>query len=51
MAPHAGEIKMMRVVVREDFSKQRCDALVMDIKMALEVLSEMDKKTMEKYKE
>ena len=42
-------MKMMRVVVREDFSKQRCDALVMDIKMALQVLGEMDKKTMERY--
>ncbi len=51
MAPHSEQLKMMRVVVREDFSKSRCDALVMDIKMALQVLSEMDKKTMERYKE
>lgn len=42
---------MMRVVVREDFSKQRCDALVNDIKMALHALGEMDKKSVEKYKE
>lgn len=51
MAPHANKVKMLRVVVREDFSKQRCDSLVIDIKMALQVLSEMDKKGMEKYRE
>ncbi|ETN37940.1 glutamate decarboxylase [Cyphellophora europaea CBS 101466] len=49
MAPHSEKLKMMRVVVREDFSKQRCDALVIDIRMALKVLGEMDKKTMERY--
>ena len=49
MAPHSESLKLMRVVVREDFSKQRCDSLVTDIKMALQVLGEMDKKTMEKY--
>lgn len=51
MAPHSEKMKMMRVVVREDFSKQRCDSLVTDIKLALKTLSEMDKKSMEKYKE
>lgn len=49
MAPHSDKMKMMRVVVREDFSKQRCDSLVIDIKMALETLKEMDRKSMEKY--
>jgi glutamate decarboxylase len=49
MAPHSERLKMMRVVVREDFSKARCDSLVMDIKMALQTLGEMDKKTMERY--
>ncbi|KIW88911.1 glutamate decarboxylase [Cladophialophora bantiana CBS 173.52] len=51
MAPHSESLKLMRVVVREDFSKQRCDSLVTDIKMALQVLGEMDKKTMERYQE
>jgi len=41
----------MRVVVREDFSKSRCDSLVTDIKMALQVLGEMDRKTMERYQD
>ena len=49
MAPDAGKLKMMRVVVREDFSRSRCDALVMDIKMAVESLSKMDKKTIDTH--
>jgi len=40
-----------QVVVREDFSKQRCDSLVSDIKMALSTLVEMDKAQVEKYKQ
>jgi glutamate decarboxylase len=51
MAPHSEKLKLMRVVVREDFSKSRCDSLVTDIKMALQVLGEMDRKTMERYQE
>jgi len=51
MAPHSEKMKLMRVVVREDFSKNRCDTLVADIKLALQVLSEMDKRTMEKYQD
>lgn len=49
MAPHSEKLKMMRVVVREDFSKSRCDALVMDFKMALKTLAEMDKRQVEAY--
>lgn len=44
MAPNSGQLKMMRVVVREDFSRPRCDALVQDIKLALDTLNEMDGK-------
>jgi len=51
MAPHSERMKLMRVVVREDFSKNRCDTLVADIKLALQVLGEMDKRTMEKYQD
>lgn len=49
MAPHSDKMKMMRVVVREDFSKSRCDALVTDIKLALNTLIEMDKAQIEKF--
>ncbi|KAL8642101.1 MAG: hypothetical protein Q9228_001186 [Teloschistes exilis] len=51
MAPHSESLKLMRVVVREDFSRSRCDALVKDIKLALQTLDEMDKKTVEKHQE
>jgi glutamate decarboxylase len=51
MAPHSEQLKLMRVVVREDFSKNRCDSLVADIKLALKTLNEMDKKAVENYQE
>jgi len=42
MAPHAEKMKLMRVVVREDFTRSRCDALIHDFKLALDVLNSMD---------
>jgi glutamate decarboxylase len=48
MAPHTKDLKMLRVVVREDFSKSRCDQLLCDIKLCMEVLDEMDKETIKK---
>ncbi|KAL9624651.1 MAG: hypothetical protein Q9204_007857 [Flavoplaca sp. TL-2023a] len=50
MAPHSENLKMMRVVVREDFSRARCDTLVQDIKLALQILKAMDQKTVETRK-
>jgi glutamate decarboxylase len=44
MAPHTEDLKLLRVVVREDFSKSRCDQLIDDIKIVLGVLDEMDAK-------
>ncbi|KAK9328902.1 pyridoxal phosphate-dependent transferase [Lipomyces starkeyi] len=52
MAPHTEDLKMLRVVVREDFSKSRCDQLLTDIKLCLQVLDGMDReqiKTREQY--
>ncbi|KAK4697647.1 glutamate decarboxylase, partial [Lecanoromycetidae sp. Uapishka_2] len=49
MAPHSEKLKLMRVVVREDFSRARCDTLISDIKLSLESLKEMDKGTIEKH--
>ncbi|KAK9364492.1 pyridoxal phosphate-dependent transferase, partial [Lipomyces kononenkoae] len=52
MAPHTEDLKMLRVVVREDFSKSRCDQLLTDIKLCLQVLDDMDReqiKTREQY--
>jgi glutamate decarboxylase len=42
MAPHSNKLKLMRIVVREDFSKSRCDALICDIKAAVENLDKLD---------
>lgn len=49
MAPHTDDLKMLRVVVREDFSKSRCDQLLADIKLCMQVLDAMDPKEIEKH--
>ncbi|APA07666.1 hypothetical protein sscle_03g024360 [Sclerotinia sclerotiorum 1980 UF-70] len=51
MAPKTENLKMLRVVVREDFSKSRCDQLLNDIKLCCSVLNEMDKETIKKNQE
>lgn len=50
MAPHSEKLKLMRIVVREDFSRSRCDSLLFDIKNGLDVLEKMDAKMIERYK-
>ncbi|KAL4939401.1 hypothetical protein BDV06DRAFT_37183 [Aspergillus oleicola] len=49
MAPNSNELKLMRVVVREDFTMSRCDQLLSDMKLALKSLSDMDKAMLERY--
>ena len=49
MAPHSEKLKLMRVVVREDFSRARCDTLISDIKQSLDALKDMDAKTVEQH--
>ena len=50
MAPHSEKLRMMRVVVREDFSRSRCDALIENLKLAMSELHKMDeKKILEHY--
>lgn len=49
MAPHSEKLRMMRVVVREDFSRSRCDALIADLKLAMHELSKMDEKKVLKH--
>ncbi|KAI8634323.1 glutamate decarboxylase [Xylariaceae sp. FL1651] len=51
MAPHTDNLKMLRVVVREDFTKNRCDALICDIKLSQGLLEEMDKETIKNQEE
>jgi glutamate decarboxylase len=51
LAPHANKLKMMRVVVREDFSRSRCDALIADISLAYKELCKLnDSNLLEAYK-
>lgn len=42
---------MLRVVVREDFTKSRCDALIADFKLAITALDKLDKKKLQEHKE
>jgi len=47
MAPHSEKLKLMRVVVREDFSRSRCDSLVADIRSAVLTCRKMDPANLE----
>uniref|UniRef100_A0A1Y1LZZ7 Glutamate decarboxylase n=1 Tax=Photinus pyralis TaxID=7054 RepID=A0A1Y1LZZ7_PHOPY len=38
MAPETEQMKMMRIVVREDFSRSRCELLIKDIKLCSQLL-------------
>ena len=52
MAPHTEKMKMLRVVVREDFTRSRCDMLLQDIKLCCKVLNDSNKeqlKAQEQY--
>lgn len=51
MAPHSEGLKLMRVVVREDFSRARCDSLVKDIKQAVNTLNGIDAKNIEEQQQ
>ena len=51
MAPHSNKLKLMRVVVREDFSKSRCDALICDVKFAVATLDKLDEEKVKAHEE
>jgi glutamate decarboxylase len=51
MAPNVEHIKMLRVVVREDFSRSRCEILVKDIIAALRALDTSDREAVAKRRE
>ena len=51
MAPHTNGLKMLRVVVREDFSRARCDDLISDIKLCMGMLDKADRETVEKQRQ
>ncbi|KAI8333421.1 glutamate decarboxylase [Chlamydoabsidia padenii] len=50
MAPKLEHKKLLRVVVREDFSRSRCELLLRDITAALKSLDVIDQKTVEAYR-
>lgn len=49
MAPNSSQMKLMRIVVREDFTTHRCMLLIKDIKQALKSLDDMDHMTVQRY--
>ncbi|KKK26074.1 hypothetical protein ARAM_005918 [Aspergillus rambellii] len=49
MAPKSNQLKLMRVVLREDFTAHRSGILVQDIQMAMKWLEEMDETTIQRY--
>ncbi|EGO56717.1 glutamate decarboxylase [Neurospora tetrasperma FGSC 2508] len=51
MAPKTEGLKMLRIVVREDFSRNRCDGLISDIRSCQGILEQMDKETVKKQQE
>ncbi|GJC83577.1 glutamate decarboxylase 1 [Colletotrichum liriopes] len=51
MAPKTNDLKMLRVVVREDFSKSRCDALITDIKLCMGLLEQMDQASVKRQQD
>ncbi|CAO3653715.1 unnamed protein product [Mucor hiemalis] len=51
MAPNVEHIKMLRVVVREDFSRSRCEILLKDIIAALSALDAADELSIIKKRE
>lgn len=51
MAPKTENFKMLRVVVREDFSRSRCESLIKDIKLCMQLLEKMDKDSVKRQQE
>ncbi|SPO03311.1 probable glutamate decarboxylase [Cephalotrichum gorgonifer] len=49
MAPRTDEMKLLRVVVREDFSRNRCDSLIADIMLCVSLLDDMDRASIKKH--
>ena len=51
MAPHSETMKLMRVVVREDFSRSRCDALIQDLNLAVKELEKMSQQKLDAHED
>ncbi|KAJ0124884.1 glutamate decarboxylase [Diaporthe amygdali] len=51
MAPKTKNLKMLRVVVREDFTRSRCESLITDVKLCMQLLEQMDKDGVKRQQE
>ncbi|KAH8897791.1 glutamate decarboxylase [Thozetella sp. PMI_491] len=51
MAPKTNNLKMLRVVIREDFTRPRADALITDIRQAAKMLDDMDHESVRRQNE
>lgn len=51
MAPKTENFKMLRVVVREDFTRSRCESLITDVKLCMQLLDKMDKDAVKRQQE
>lgn len=51
MAPNTNKLKMLRVVVREDFTRARCDSLITDIKLCQQILEQMDAESVKRQED
>lgn len=51
MAPNAGEVKMLRIVLREDFTRSRCDLFLRDLQSSVDHLESIDAKSVEAGRE
>ncbi|ETW78814.1 glutamate decarboxylase/sphingosine phosphate lyase [Heterobasidion irregulare TC 32-1] len=47
MAPHSDKLKLLRVVVREDFSRSRCETFIRDLTAAVKFLDNAPKEVVE----
>jgi glutamate decarboxylase len=50
MAHEMEHLKLLRIVIREDFTKSRCRILLQDIEMAIKTLNEHNKETIEAFR-
>ncbi|KJZ71956.1 hypothetical protein HIM_08636 [Hirsutella minnesotensis 3608] len=51
MAPKTDRLKMLRVVVREDFSRSLCDMLLADVRLCLGMLDATDRESIKRQDE
>lgn len=51
MAPKTENLKMLRVVVREDFTRSRCESLITDVKLSMQLLEKMDKEAVKRQQD